>query len=337
MKKKFKPHIHKGRYYNHEHDRILPRIKGFLHIVGWHLLRSLKRSHKPFFPESFRHDEWHSTSPLVADAQQPSITWIGHATFLIQLDGLNIITDPVFFDISRFAARKMAIVHDLDAIPPINAMLISHNHLDHYNEKTLKFFNDRDKPLLCVPQGNKHRLDRLGFSSVMEFDWWQEHTMVSHTGKQINLIFLPANHWTSRGFVEINRSLWGSWLIQGSSTIYFAGDTAYGKHFSIINHHYPAIDIALMPIGPDQPRHLMHDAHVGPEEAVRGFIELGARYFIPMHWGTFPGGHDAFHEPIDELTRQWNAHADVLSAAILRIMKFGEQWNILQDDFLSQP
>jgi len=325
---KIKPHVRRKRFYNHANDRIITRLKHFVknvyHIikhrfhVGWHKI--------PFFDHGFTHHEWHATHPVVPASKEPMITWIGHATFLIQVEGINILTDPVFYEISRVVPRVIKAPMTPDALPSIDVVIISHNHKDHTDIKSLKALLPHN-PVMLVPMGNKRWFERLGFTQVVEMVWWDDYrVIIDETQRALTISFLPSSHWTSRGLFDINKTLWGSWMIQSDEgSIYFAGDTAYSKHFSLIAKHFPSIDIALMPIGPNEPRHLMADAHVSTDEAVTAFLDLQATHFIPMHWGTFKFGTDRFADPINLLRKLWEVRVASLKNKELHVVKFGER------------
>ena len=275
---------------------------------------------------------------------QPKITWIGHATFLIQISGITIITDPVFGDLSVLFKRITAPGVTLQQLPPIDVILISHNHYDHMDEASLKSIA-RANPdvMIAVPQGDKKWFDKRGFKRVRECMWWEQFT-VQVQNARATLTFLPACHWSQRTLLDRNRSLWGSWMIQAQkNTIYFAGDTAYGKHFSAIAREFPSIDTALMPIGPCEPRKWMKLSHISPEEAGQAFLELGARHFIPMHWGVYWFGTDYPLLPIERLMAWWKQEIS-LSDKQLHCLKVGQsliyqqpEARILEKDIISLP
>jgi L-ascorbate metabolism protein UlaG (beta-lactamase superfamily) len=136
---------------------------------------------------------------------------------------------------------------------------------------------------------------------------------------------LPANHWSGRNIFNINKTLWGSWLIESNYTkIYFGGDTAYDTHFKDIGKTFSPINIALMPIGPCEPRKYLKNSHINSSEAIKGFIELGAQEFIPMHWGTFRAGSDSFLDPINFLKKEWEEQKEKLLNKKLNILRPGE-------------
>jgi L-ascorbate metabolism protein UlaG (beta-lactamase superfamily) len=315
-----KPHIHNGRFYNNQHDQIRTRlghvirmtIRGFIETIRG------KRSTNAILDNVNLNDwvhkpAWHSAS------QEPVITWLGHATFLIQVGGLNIITDPIFYDMSRFIKRMLPSPINPKDLPRIDVVLISHNHIDHTNERSLNDLRTHN-PLILVPQGDKRWFERRNFTNVHEFTWGKTNTINNTT-----LTFLPASHWSGRHLFNINHSLWGSWLIQSNNkSVYFAGDSAFGGHFAHIGRSYGPIDIALIGIAPQTPRELMFDAHASPQEAVQAFIDLGAQHLIPMHWGTIMFGLDTFDYPIKQLQAYWHERSSELQNRQLHVVKCGQ-------------
>ena len=132
-------------------------------------------------------------------------------------------------------------------------------------------------------------------------------------------------HWTSRGLLDINKTLWGSWMIElAGFKIYFAGDTAYAEHFQKIGEIFKDIDVALMPIGPVSPRKLIGEAHTCPTQAIKAFLDLNAKCFIPMHWGTFRSAYESFSAPAEHLIKSWDSSCDKLNGKSLKLLKVGE-------------
>lgn len=256
------------------------------------------------------------------------ITWIGHASFLITISGHTILTDPIFGDLTFLLQRSSAPGIAFEKLPAIDIVILSHNHRDHMDSATIKALFAKTACHFYVPWGDKAWFDcAFGAAAtsgrVTECMWWQD---IMH--KDIRLTFLPACHWSQRGLFDRNKSLWGSWMIQDS--IYFAGDTAYTDHFKEIAHHFPAIEVALLPIGPCEPRAWMAATHMNAEDAGKAFLDLKARIFIPMHWGTYGFGIDDLMLPIIRLKRWWQEKIDPAferersSDRILSILAFGQ-------------
>jgi N-acyl-phosphatidylethanolamine-hydrolysing phospholipase D len=244
---------------------------------------------------------------------EPRIVWIGHATFLIQINGFNILTDPLFGDVKAgpltLSKRSMAPGIAIENLPHIDAIVISHNHSDHTDTYSLQTICKRDNPDVYVPEGNRDIFKSMGLTRVHECTWWQVNRY-SKDNRSVQLTFLPAYHWSIRFSLQSYRaSLWGSWMITANNrSIYFAGDTAYGPHFKEIGEQFSNIDAALMPIGPStEDKHHHNHAHVNAHQAVQAFTDLGAKLFVPMHYGTvFVNKNKEMLElPLKQLNESW--------------------------------
>lgn len=229
------------------------------------------------------------------DTDQDGIWWIGHATFIIKLNNCTIITDPVFGSLP-LVSRLVNAGIDLENIPHVDYVLISHNHWDHLNMASLRLLYTKNNNItFCVPKGDlRHFKDYK--KQTLEWNWWQTNNI-----GPINLTFLPSKHWSQSSLFDRNKSLWGSWLIKSNKSIYFGGDSSFDTHFKEIAYYYPNIDYALLPIGPCEPREVMCHSHMGPEESLDAFSDLGAKVMIPMHWGTFSFGLDDMYSAIERL------------------------------------
>jgi len=318
-----KPHKRSRRFYNDHHDRIRDRFWHMLKEWWFYAKRRLgKQKKRPFFEPDFNLEAWMCRETPKSSSIEPVIIWIGHATFLIQINGLNILTDPVFFNLEKMPIlfkRRVHVPFGIDKLPKIHAILISHSHQDHMDKPTLLALK-KDQPHIFVPHGKKNWFVKHDFKHVTELEWWQSADM-----NGVKLTFLPAVHWTGREIFDINKSLWGSWMLEVlDKKIYFAGDTAYGPHFTMIKEKFGPIDIALMPIAPNEPRHFINHVHLSAQDAIKAFIDLGAHDFIPMHWGTFESGLDTFIDPINLLQKYWQEKKSDLENKKLHIVKFGE-------------
>lgn len=217
-----------------------------------------------------------------------SVTWIGHASTLIQMDGVNILTDPIWSDrcspVSFLGPKRYTPPGiTMDNLPKIHAVILSHNHYDHMDLPSLKEIQDRFHPVFYAGMGNKKFLNDNGITSVREFDWWEFDFI---QGIKVN--FTPTQHFSGRGLFDRDETLWGSYVLEGKSkSVYFAGDTGYYSHFSEIGKKWPGIEVAILPIGAYEPRWFMAPVHVDPEEAAQAFQDLGAKYMVPMHYMTF--------------------------------------------------
>jgi L-ascorbate metabolism protein UlaG (beta-lactamase superfamily) len=229
---------------------------------------------------------------------RPAMCWIGHATFVLRLGGQLIATDPVFSKrlggtIGRRAAPGLA----LDDVPPLDVVTVSHNHFDHMDLPTLRRLAARRKETVFVtPLGNARWLAKAGAQQIVELDWWQETTVGGLT-----ITCTPARHWSMRAPWNRNDALWSGFLYRGSEgTAYHSGDTAYFNGFAEIGKRTP-IDWAMLPIGAYEPRWFMEPQHMNPEDAGQAFIDLGARHFVAMHWGTFQLTDEFIGEPPERI------------------------------------
>lgn len=255
---------------------------------------------------------------------EPKVTWLGHSTFLIQIAGKNIITDPIFGSLSFIFRRLIPSVVQAKDLPKIDYVLISHNHFDHMDSKSLHQIKEHSpEAKFLVPMGDKEWFDKKSFNNVSEHMWWDQ--IIDEQIQDLKFSFLPANHWSQRTLFDKNKSLWGSWMIEAHGfKIYFAGDTSWGNHFAQIGDAFKDIDIACLPIAPGEPHEWMKETHINAREAVKAFIKLKAKQFIPMHWGTFHLGFDDFYAPLKLLKKSWQEFRSELKNKDLKIMKFGE-------------
>lgn len=249
-------------------------------------------------------------------AQVPAITWIGHATVLAQLGGISMLTDPVFSERASpfgFAGPKR---HQppglaLAQLPHIDLVVVSHNHYDHLDEASVRALGAQagGAPLFVVPLGLADWCGRRGIERVVELDWWQSHALDG-----VEVMLVPAQHWSARGLGDAMSTLWGGFAVLAPDCqLFFAGDTGYSRDFvdirtRLAERQAPAagggFDIALLPIGAYEPRWFMQTQHVNVEEALKIHRDLGAKRSLGMHWGTFALTDEPLDEPPRELARQ---------------------------------
>ncbi len=244
------------------------------------------------------------------------LSWIGHSTFIIQLNGLTIVTDPVWANRMGTAKRLTAPGIPIEEMPPVDVVLISHGHYDHLHFSSIRKL--KGNPRFFVPAGLGRLFLQKGYSNVVECSWWDT---VAHN--DVTFTFVPAQHWTRRSLFDMNTSHWGGWVIQADDrpTFYFAGDSGYFRGFREIGERF-SIDYALLPIGAYEPEWFMGPQHVTPEEAIQAFLDCQAKIFIPMHYGAFRLADDTPKEALDRLLSEWERHR--LETERLQCLKLGE-------------
>ncbi|KAG4077917.1 hypothetical protein HA402_013851 [Bradysia odoriphaga] len=236
-----------------------------------------------------------------------NITWLGHSTTVVQFDNVTFLTDPLFSErASPFQflgpKRYRSCPCKVDDLPPIDAVVISHNHYDHLDVDSVKSLNSRfgDKIRWFVPLGLASWMKSTGVNNVVELDWWQSGN-ISHKS-DVSFVFTPAQHWCKRGLNDDNRVLWGSWSVIGpKNRFFFAGDTGYCEVFKQIGSVYGPFDVSAIPIGAYAPRGFMKPQHVDPEEAVKIHIDVCSKSTVAVHWGTFSLAHEHYLEPPKKL------------------------------------
>ena len=245
----------------------------------------------------------------VADGQV-AVTFIGHATFLLQFSGLTILTDPIFSDrASPFSwagpKRVRPPALSLDQLPRIDVVLVSHNHYDHLDLPALRWLARERRPLIVTTLGNKTWLEARGVANVVELDWWQAH----RTAPELELVCTPAHHFAARWPWDRCKTLWGGFMIRTAhGQVYFCGDSSWTAHFAAIRQRLGAPDLALLPVGAYEPRWFMESVHINPEEAVQAHLVLGARRSIGMHFGTFQLTDEGIDAPLRALAAARIAH-----------------------------
>lgn len=269
---------------------------------------------------------------LAHPGASPRLTWIGHASFLFQYRGLNILTDPVFSERCSpvgFVGPKRGTPAALTVaeLPPIHRVLISHNHYDHLDRNTVRALHDRfgDDLVFYVPAGLPAWFRRQGIHNLVELDWWR-----SDRGTEPETFCVPAQHFSGRGPGDHNRSLWCGWRLHFSDfSLYFAGDTGYGPLFRDMAEVFGPVDLALLPIGAYAPRWFMWPVHVSPEEAVRIHRDIRARRSVAMHWGTFVLTDETLDEPPRRLAQA--LHEQGVPAETFLVPQHGETLTLDSD------
>ena len=270
-------------------------VRGFKDILRWQ--REGGRSVWPKWVEN-------TARPQLAAEVAPGevhLTFINHITYLMQFSGLNVLTDPVFSNrVSPFQfagpKRVRAPGLSLDKLPKIDVILLSHNHYDHLDSAAMTALGRKHDPLVITPLNNRHLIKQI--ARVEELDWWESFTLEG--GSKVTLV--PAQHWSARGIRDRNFSLWGGFVLEANGvSVYFAGDTGYGPHFTDIRKKLGTPDVSLLPIGAYEPRWFMKDQHMNPEDAVQAHLDLGAKFSLGTHYECFQLTNEAIDQPPKDL------------------------------------
>lgn len=256
------------------------------------------------------------------------VTFVNHATVLIQTGGLNILTDPIwsqrasplpFFGPRRYRPPGIR----FEDLPGIDAVLLSHDHYDHMDIPTLRRLHQRDAPLIVAGLRQSEVLGRHGLTRVVELDWWQQHALA----EDFRLYGVPARHWTGRGLRDQGRRLWLGFVIETpGGMIYFAGDTGMGPHFEQIHARFGPPRLALLPIGAWLPEWFMAPVHISPAQAVAVHQLMAAETSVGIHYGTFRLADDGQHDAPRELRRARKQAG--LRPEAFRVLEFGEGRNL---------
>lgn len=309
-----------GKKFGHPYH---PKGRSLFDIIKWSLTGDRGEWKKVSGRESGK-----SFSPTVND-ESIAVTFVNHSTFLIQCDGLNILTDPIWSDraspyswIGPERMRPPGI--RFDELPEIDLVLISHNHYDHLDLPTVLRLNERFSPFFVTSLGVAQYLQKQGIDKTTDLDWWKEYNFNNKT----KITATPAKHFSGRGVLDRDRTLWCGYVIQSEEkTVYFVGDTAYGGFFSKIGKQFPSIDLSFIPIGAYKPRWFMQDIHCSPEEAVKIHRDVNSAQSVGMHFGTFPLADEGMEEPKRNLERA--KHKYRISPNDFITLKEGESQSII--------
>lgn len=307
-----------------QHDKGHRHDKGFFDVLGLagrFMTREADPAETQGFPVMSAAD---NAAPGKAD---DAVTWIGHATLLFEHAGKTVLTDPMFSERASpvsFSGPKRVVppARQLDGLPDIDLVVISHAHYDHLDMPTLRQLAALQPDITVIaPLGVGRYVREAGFTDVRELDWWQAAELPGMT-----VTATPSRHWSSRSFFDRNKTLWAGFMIRFADDFqfYFAGDTGYSTDFGETRNRLGEADLAAIPIGAYEPRDFMVESHCTPEEAVQIFRDLGARRAVAIHWGTFKLTLEPLAEPpvrLDQAMRDAG-----LDTADFRALTHGERW-----------
>ena len=289
---------------------------GLAGFIQWKIQAAREKIKRNDIVIQKHHEKW--------QPQEDALAFVNHSTFYMQIDGLAILTDPIWSDFCSPVQglgpkRQHAPGIELESLEALDVILISHNHYDHLDVPTLKELIKRFNPKIFVPKGDGALISSLGATHVKEFSWWDEESV-----EGVDFTFTPAEHFSGRNPFDQNKSLWGGWLIGAHEhKIFFAGDTGYSYHFKEIKDFAGKIDLALLPIGAFRPRWFMKPVHMNPEDAVKAHLLLDAERSLGMHFGTFKLADDLAVDALCELEVAKKRHG--LAPDDFLTLKPGEQ------------
>lgn len=279
------------------HNQIVHEERGLLDLLRWRF----DRDAGPW--REYTAEPPGPPPPRRVGAGELRVTFVSHSTVLVQQDGVNVLTDPVFSDrVGPFSwigvRRHRPPGIRFEDLPPIDLVLLSHNHYDHLDLPTLERLVERDRPRIVSGLGNRDLLLENGIgAAAVELDWWDSIEL-----RGLRITAVPAAHWSNRGLADRRTTLWCGFVIEGvAGRTFFAGDTGYGPHFAEIRERLGAPRLALLPIGAFRPRWFMEPHHLDPADAVMAHRELGASTSMAIHWGTFSLADDGEWEPVESL------------------------------------
>ena len=264
-------------------------------VLKWQLSKNPQKEEK-------LNDKWVpqvDRSKLFLSDKSDGITWLGHATFLVNINGKRLITDPVFGNVT-FVKRLQKFQFNPSELKNIDYILLSHDHADHFNKESLELLIKNNPGITILAGLRTEELLRDWFEDLPNWNiqtagWYQQFKL---TNNVLEIYFLPARHWSRRGVNDENYRLWGSFIIKNNEkTIYYAGDSGIGNHFEITGKLFPNIDVAMIGIGAYSPKWFMQKNHTSPDETVEMFNKMKAKSLFPMHFGAFDLADEPQGEP----------------------------------------
>jgi L-ascorbate metabolism protein UlaG (beta-lactamase superfamily) len=315
-----KPHHTRGGFRNlDEYEQ-----PGFLDFLKWHFGR-VGRGRKPADAYNFPLAK-NDPAFLASNRDKTTLTWIGHATVLLQLNGKNILTDPLFSERAspvQWVGPKRVVPPGLsiENLPPIDMVVISHDHYDALDEGSIKKLHERDggrETTFFVPLGLKKWFERRGISRVFELDWWDHHEE-----GDFRVTAVPVQHWSKRSLFSQNNTLWAGWVVESPNfSFFFVGDSGYTSDFEEIGRRLGPFDLSAIPVGAYEPRWFMRHHHMAPEEAVQVHLDTGSKKSVGIHWGTFILTDEPLDEPPQKLREAKNEKGVPEEAFV--VLKHGE-------------
>lgn len=296
----------RGKFLNNERNF----AHGVASVLKWRFSPNPQRDEK-------RKERWNPPVHYLADlsdADNGALVWLGHSSFYMCMDGKRFLFDPVFWSIP-FVKRESKLPVDPNIFKHIDYLLISHDHYDHLDKKSVKMLldNNPDITVVCgigvgslIAQWSDNQV------KIVEAGWYQRYD-----DGPVSITFLPAKHWSKRSANDGGSRLWGSFWIDGSRSVYYSGDTGYGRHFSEVRTLCGEPDIAIIAIGAYKPRWFMQRNHISPHEALDAAADVGARLTVPMHYGTFDLSDEPFYDPPHVFEQE--AHNRDIPVAIPRL------------------
>jgi N-acyl-phosphatidylethanolamine-hydrolysing phospholipase D len=305
---------HRPGGFQNNHIEFAP--KGLLRLLEWKaqaLAAGLPKPPQTPTPTVAPELDFIQANAKAGAAMQPAVTWIGHATALVQAGGVNVLTDPIFSERASpvdFLGPKRAQAPGLSLgqLPRIDLVVVSHNHYDHFDLASMKALAAQagGPPTFIVPLGNKALLTSNGIDAakVVELDWWRSHRHIGPAGP-VEVFLVPVQHWSGRSLTDRMQALWGGYAVftPGGFNWHFSGDTGYSPDFAETRRRFASrlshggFDLALIPIGAYEPRWFMAEQHVNPAEAIKIHRDLGAAQSVAIHWGTFELTDESLDEP----------------------------------------
>ena len=272
-----------------------PFIPKWMDVLRWQFQENPFRAEKKaevWNPPVLTDDSW-------LNGRDDVLVWLGHSTFYMRLNGIQLLTDPVFFDILS-VKRRSGLPVDVHLFTNLDYILLSHDHRDHLDEKSLQLLSEQnpDARYLTGLDMNSLVYEFTKSAYIEEAGWYQQY----NTNEQVAVTFIPSRHWGRRGLTDTNKRLWGGFVIESPKTrIVFGGDSGFDTHYKQLQTVFSRFDYAILGIGAYEPVWFMSPSHQSPDEALQAFIGLNATHFIPMHYGTFDLSDEPLSQPLKDL------------------------------------